>query len=243
MYVRPAITSQSSQHRITPAVCLMLASVLLAGSVTAGNIWLPGVEGISNVPVRSIQERKFDRVVRQQYDFSCGSAALATLLTFHYDQATDERAPFRWMFDRGDQDKIAKVGFSLLDMKNYLADAGYEADGYKATLDTLAEAKVPAIALISVRGYRHFVVVKGIRDGDVLLGDPALGLRKMTRREFDDSWDNGILFIIRNRADIGGKNYSTAAEWSRIPRAPLGFALAEDSLASVTINLPGFNEF
>jgi predicted double-glycine peptidase len=110
-------------------------------------------------------------------------------------------------------------------------------------LDTLAETNVPAIALISVRGYRHFVVVKGLRDNDVLLGDPALGLRKMSRGEFQASWDNGILFIIRNRADIGGKNFSTATEWSRIPRAPLGFALAEDSLASITVNLPGFNEF
>jgi len=243
MHARPASASHSTHYRVVPVVSLLAASVLLAAGVNAGTVWLPGAEGISNVPVRSIQERKFDRVVRQEYDFSCGSAALATLLTFHYDEATDEQAPFRWMFDRGDQDKIARVGFSLLDMKNYLADAGYEADGYKATLDTLVEASVPAIALISVRGYRHFVVVKGIRDGNVLLGDPALGLRKMSTEEFNDSWDNGILFIIRNRADVGGKNFSTVAEWSRIPRAPMGLALSEDGLASVTVNLPGFNVF
>lgn len=227
----------------TPRLAALLASLLLADSAAAGTVWLQGAEGISNVPVRSIQERRFDRVVRQQFDFSCGSAALATLLTFHYDQDTDEQEPFRWMYERGDQEKISRVGFSLLDMKKFLESAGYEADGYKATLDTLGEARVPAIALISIRGYRHFVVVKGVRDNDVLLGDPALGLRKMTRQEFQSAWDNGILFIIRNKAEVGGRTFNTVAEWSRIPRAPLGLALAEESLASVTISLPGFGEF
>ena len=228
---------------VTPRLASLLASLLVADFAAGGNVWLQGAEGISNVPIRSIQERKFDRVVRQQFDFSCGSAALATLLTFHYDEHTDEQEAFRWMYARGDQEKISKVGFSLLDMKNFLESAGYEADGYKATLDTLGEAKVPAIALISVRGYRHFVVVKGVRDDEVLLGDPALGLRKMTRQEFLAAWDNGILFIIRNKAEVGGRTFNTLAEWTRIPRAPLGLALAEESLASVTISLPGFGEF
>jgi hypothetical protein len=65
----------------------------------------------------------------------------------------------------------------------------------------------------------------------------------MTRQEFQASWDNGILFIIRNKAEVGGRTFNTMAEWSRIPRAPLGLALAEESLASVTISLPGFGEF
>ncbi|RYF14189.1 MAG: peptidase C39, partial [Oxalobacteraceae bacterium] len=36
-------------------------------------------------PVTSLIGRRFETVVRQQYDFSCGSAALATLLRYHYD--------------------------------------------------------------------------------------------------------------------------------------------------------------
>jgi uncharacterized protein len=222
---------------------LCLAALLAGAASRAGTAWIPGIEGVSNVAVRSVQERKFDRVVRQEYDFSCGSAALATLLTFHYDAPTPEEVPFRWMYGRGDQAKISRLGFSLLDMKDYLHSAGYEADGYRATLDTLAQARVPAIALISVRGYRHFVVIKGLRENDVLLGDPALGIRKLSRPEFEQAWENGILFIIRNRSEIGLRNFSTQAEWSRIPRAPLGLALSEESLAAVTISRLGFNEF
>jgi uncharacterized protein len=227
------------------AVYLGLLAGWLAGPVAvAGSVWIPGIEGSSNVPIQSIQERRFERVVRQQYDFSCGSAALATLLTYHYDDPTDEQVAFKYMYDRGDQAKIAQVGFSLLDMKEYLQGAGYEADGYKAPLETLAEAKVPAIALVSVKGYRHFVVVKGLEPDKVLIGDPALGLRKLPRSEFDSMWSNGILFIIRNKVDTGQRNFNVAAEWSLIPRAPLGIAVPLSDLAELTVALPNaFGEF
>jgi predicted double-glycine peptidase len=228
---------------LTTFGCVLATGLLLGAPAFGGSVWIPGIEGATNVSIQSIQERKFERVVRQQYDFSCGSAALATLLTYHYDDRTAEQAAFQEMYARGDQQKIARVGFSLLDMKQYLESVGYEADGYKATLDTLEEARVPAIALISVRGYRHFVVLKGLDEEKVLLGDPALGLRKLTRSEFEGMWENGILFIIRNKVDVGQRNFDVAAEWNMIPRAPLGLALPPEDLAVLTVLLPGFGEF
>lgn len=219
----------------------MVALILGAAAPgEAGSVWLPGADGIANVPARSIQERKFERVVRQQYDFSCGSAALATLLTFHYEDQTSEQAAFAAMYEAGDKEKIARVGFSLLDMKTYLEAHGYQADGFEASLDTLAEAGVPAIALINYRGYQHFVVIKGLdRDrNEVLVGDPSLGLRFMSRTEFERMWENRILFIIRNRPAIGRRHFSPAEEWQALARAPLGEALSRDSLASLTVALP-----
>lgn len=221
----------------------MLACILGAGLSHAGSIWLPGPDGISNVPTRSLQERKFERVIRQQYDFSCGSAALATLLTFHYENQTSEQTAFAAMYDKGDKEKIAQVGFSLLDMKNYLEATGYQADGFEASLDTLAEAGVPAIALINYRGYQHFVVIKGLEADEVLVGDPSLGLKFMPRREFESMWQNRILFIIRNQPAIGKRNFSPAEEWQSLARAPLGEAVSRDSLASLTVVLPAlFND-
>ena len=37
------------------------------------------------MPVTSLIGRRFETVVRQQYDFSCGSAALATFFFYDYD--------------------------------------------------------------------------------------------------------------------------------------------------------------
>ena len=158
--------------------CLFCSCMLLAaGSAAAGSIWLPDIGDGANVQTTSLAERKFKEIVQQQFDFSCGSAALATLLTYHYERPTDEMTAFRYMYDKGDREKIAQAGFSLLDMKGYLAQLGLDADGYQSELDMLAKAGIPAIALINYRGYRHFVVVKGVRRDSVLLGDPALGTR------------------------------------------------------------------
>ena len=124
----------------------LFACGLLAQTALAGTVWLPGLGGgVMNVPAQSIQELKFAEVVRQQFDFSCGSAALATLLTYHYEHPTEEMQAFNVMYAQGDQARIQQAGFSLLDMKNYLATEGYDSDGYQTDLATLAGAGVPAI--------------------------------------------------------------------------------------------------
>jgi hypothetical protein len=233
----------SRRQATATAGIALVAGLLAASSAEAGTVWLSGPEGVSTPSVRSFQERKFDRVVRQAYDFSCGSAALATLLTYHYEEPTTEQTAFRFMYERGDQKKIAQVGFSLLDMKNYLESQGYEADGYQAPLETLQEAGVPAIALITYRGYRHFVVVKGVSESEVLLGDPSLGLRHVSREDFKQSWENGILFIIRNKPAVGQRNFNANADWGRVLRAPVWSAIDRDALEAVTVVLTRFGAF
>lgn len=224
----------------------LMAAALCAfcGSAVAGTVWLPGLgDALLGVTTASTEELKFEKVVRQQYDFSCGSAALATLLTFHYDHPIDEMTAFNFMYERGDKERIAQSGFSLLDMKRFLESHGYQADGYNSNLDTLTNAGIPAIALINYRGYRHFVVVKGVRDGRVLLGDPALGTRLVAQADFESMWENGVLFIIRTKSDIGKRFFNTDEQWKGLANAPLGMALGGDDLASLTVNLPQLGDF
>jgi hypothetical protein len=57
--------------------------------------------------------------------------------------------------------------------------------------------RVPAIALINRDGYRHFVVIKGVRAGKVLVGDPSRGLAIHDRAAFEGWW-NGIALAIRS---------------------------------------------
>src|SRR5699024_7391586 len=106
----------------------------------AGSVWIPGGFGGVNVPaVQSLKERSFSRTIQQQYDFSCGSAAVATLLTYQYHDPINEQMVFRTMWQNGNQDKIRRLGFSLLDIKNFLSARGYAANGYKVSLDKLME--------------------------------------------------------------------------------------------------------
>ncbi len=202
--------------------------------------------GSFSVPVRSIKElrleRAFSTTVRQQFDFSCGSAAVATLLTYHYGRPVTESQVFQAMFAQGDQAKIRRYGFSLLDMKRYLESRGFLADGFEVTLDRLGKARVPAIALIQDNGYNHFVVIKGLREDKVLVGDPAMGARGIARAEFERMWASGILLVIRNHTELA--RFDVPEHWRiRLP-SPLGSeGMNRSGLADPTLMMRGPNDF
>jgi predicted double-glycine peptidase len=199
-----------------------------------------GGNGAYAVPIRSLKQVRFEGVVHQGQDWSCGSAALATLLTYHYAHPITERRALEAMFARGDQARIRKEGFSLLDMKNFLDAIGFQANGFETSLDRLTKVGVPAIVVINDGGYNHFVVVKGLRHGNVLLGDPAKGVRSLPRADFEAMWENRIVFVITNRRD--GVSFNTPADW-RYMAAPLGDSVSRASLAGMLLFRPGPNDF
>jgi predicted double-glycine peptidase len=194
------------------------------------------------LPVTSMIGRRFETVVRQQYDFSCGSAALATLLRFHYNDPQNEQSVFLGMWRDGDRKQIQQLGFSLLDMKRYLAVRGIAADGYRVSLAQITEARIPGIALINFNGYRHFVVVKGVEKDTLILGDPSLGLRRESLKRFASQW-NGVFFIVSGRADVAHAHFNMAADQVRAPSGrffPGGDPL---DLAALALTRPKLGEF
>ncbi len=215
----------------------------LAGPAGAGEVLAQTAGVYFRAPVVSLKEARFQSVYRQQLDFSCGSAALASLLTFHYERPTSEREALVAMWENGDQEKIRRLGFSLLDMKKYLASRGLRADGFEASIDDLGKAGVPAIVLVNMNNYKHFVVVKGVRGDEVLVGDPAFGVNIIPREKFDAMW-NGILFVIRGQAEVGRRNFNLERDWAVRGKAPFGTALGRNQgLSTFAMLLPGRNEF
>lgn len=193
------------------------ALALLPALAAGADLALPGAA--VSVPLASIRQLRFSSTLRQQYDFSCGSAALATLLTHHYAHPVSEQEAFQWMFVHGDREKIRREGFSLLDMQRYLASLGFRADGFKLPLQALLDARLPAIVLVAEGGYHHFVVLKGADDGRILLGDPSRGTRSVTRAQFESIWINGLLFVIHDTAQAPA--FNQAQDWRAAPRVPL----------------------
>lgn len=226
------------------AIAASIACVTLPSTVSAADVFVSAGGFAARVPVHSMAERRDLTVVRQKYDFSCGSAAVATLLTYHYDLETSEADAFRSMWDVGDQERIRKLGFSLLEMKRYLEDLGLKADGFRLSLDRVQEIGVPGIALIDVNGYRHFVVIKGITDRTVLIGDPSKGVISKPRKEFERHWDGVILFV---RTDVvrGKRGFNKMADWRLTPSAPFDRPLDQETLQSFTLNQtrPSFSGF
>lgn len=226
------------------AVVLSGLALFASGyTASAGSVGLSsGFGGAFSINVVSLKEARFKSVIKQQYDFSCGSAALATLLKFHYDYPVTEEKIFTAMYEAGDKEKIKKLGFSLLDMKKHVENIGLKADGYRLNLDKLQKVGVPAITLINTRGYKHFVVLKGVTDDEVVVGDPAMGVRVMSRDSFEKIW-NKIAFVVRNKASLGRKHFNLEDDWGVRVKAPFGTALSRQTLSSFTIHLPNSNPF
>jgi predicted double-glycine peptidase len=150
--------------------------------------------------VRSLREMRHANVVVQQWDTSCGAAALSTLLTYQHGLPVSEKAIAEAMLQSTDPLKVkVRGGFSLLDLKRYADAQGLQGAGYlNLSLENLLDI-APAIVPVQIRGYPHFVVVRG-RSGDkVLLADPAFGNRTLDVRKFEKSWQGNIGFVVERR--------------------------------------------
>jgi uncharacterized protein len=193
----------------------------LASDIRSVAVMPPEAGGYYQFKLVSYRDLPFRTVVRQQFDFSCGSASLATLLRYHYGRDVDEAAVFKAMYLIGNKNLITRHGFSLADIKNYLTSVGYNSDGYRLAFDRYAKARIPAIAVIRIGQYKHFVVIKGVEDGQVLIGDPATGLHTYSIPEFEKVWD-GVVFIIHDEAHPDNHHhFNDPAEWAMLHETPL----------------------
>jgi len=179
-------------------------------------------------PVRSLREIRQANVIIQQWDTSCGAAALATLLKYQHGLAASEKEIAETMLRRGDPLKVkVRGGFSLLDLKRYADAQGLEGVGYmKLDLDGLINI-APAIVPVTTLGYPHFVIVRGRADGKILIADPAFGNRTMDVDVFERAWQGNIGFIVRRRDGLPPPNELTqrATDTLRPPDAVVRSAL------------------
>lgn len=181
---------------IATALSLLLGSAPQAAAISAESL----AGGIAfSKKVTTWKDLKFRDMVRQTSDYSCGAAALATILTYYFGKATSESDILTYVFTHSPAARVAEIkerGLSLLDLKTYAEQQGYKSDGYKVKADRLSRLNRPAIALINYNGYSHFVVLKGVADGQVFLADPARGNITVPVDEFTKIW-NEILLIFK----------------------------------------------
>lgn len=183
--------------RTTIAAALLSASSLVA-LAQAQTKPAPGDDVGWGKPVASLKDIRNDGVVRQRWDISCGAAALSTLLTYQFKDNTPETDIVVWMLHRTDAARVKeRHGFSLLDMKHFAQARGYTAEGFSdMSMDELASQKSAVIVPIRLKGFDHFVVVKGVVDGRIFLADPGFGNTTMRIDRFQKLWKNGIVFIV-----------------------------------------------
>jgi predicted double-glycine peptidase len=211
-----------------PAIAL-LGLLFAASSAQAGNL-VPATPGgaIFRVPVKSLVDLRFVRVIRQSQDLSCGAAALATLLKHFYGEEIGENDVLEGAAGIGDREKIARDGFSMLELKHFSEQRGYVSAGFRvADVNELSNLKIPVITLVNTRGYAHFVVLKGVIDGKVLIADPAFGNRSRPLEAFAGEWRNVVLAVVSEKlaGDAAFRTHTTVSARANELRSLLDFGL------------------
>jgi predicted double-glycine peptidase len=161
----------------------------------------------------TLKELRDQYVVKQQQDYSCGAAALATLMMYYFGEQTSEReildSLISQLTEEQRQQKALK-GFSLLDLKQVAEMKGYQAAGFKLTATQLLGLSAPVIVFLEVQGYKHFAVLRAIDRGRAYLADPARGNMRMSFSRFLDEWRN-IVFVLGKKGEEQLKDYQLAA--------------------------------
>lgn len=147
--------------------------------------------GNSNASM-TYRDVRYEGVVGQTIDFTCGPAALATLLTHYYGTPISE-ATFteRAVADMTSRGKEVTEGLTLLSLKKALTTESITSAGYKLNLEQLRkimEAGLPVVANVQYpKG--HYYLVLGIDDQNVLLADPSWGVRSQPLTNFLNAWN------------------------------------------------------
>jgi len=148
-------------------------------------------------PFRSLKDIRERGVVMQQWEGSCAAAAVATVLTYGFNDPVSERLAAARMLEQTAPAKVkARGGFSLLDLQHFVTGRGYRGSAYQHLgLDDLRVFHAPIVP-IDQHGYNHYVVFNGVKGERVLLADPAFGNRTLSIADFTAIWMEGMAFVV-----------------------------------------------
>jgi predicted double-glycine peptidase len=187
--------------RISKMVLLsvILFFLLISGASAEADIPIslqPGVRIYQKVS--SWKEIRDKNVVKQRYDYSCGSGALATLINLEYGENVTEEEIIELTIrykTKTEIDEIEKKGYSLLDLKKVAEIKGYTTSMYKLKLHHLYQLKGSVLIYYEPEGEKHFAVLKEVKGDRVYLADPAKGNIRMSIQRFQKEWPGIVLAI------------------------------------------------
>ncbi|MGO9621359.1 MAG: C39 family peptidase [Desulfobaccales bacterium] len=137
-------------------------------------------------------------VVKQGFDYSCGSGALATLMLIGFGQKVSEAEIMKLILEGKSPEEIkdiSKRGYSLLDLKQAAEKKGYTTGMYKLQMSQLRQLQEPVLIYIERHGIKHFAVFKRLKGDRVYLADPGRGNIRESIYRFEDEWPGYILAI------------------------------------------------
>lgn len=159
------------------------------------------MDAFESAPTVSWKDIRFQHVIPQKLDYSCGSAALATLLAGYwrddrFKREEDMVSRIKTLLTQTEIESAVKDGFSFLHLQRVCQALGYHAEAYvDVPSESFKKIDLPVIVRIKRGKDWHFVVANGLPDGRMLILDPALGNLVMSMSKFISMWDGRILEV------------------------------------------------
>ena len=157
---------------------------------------------VYSVELRTYTDQRDDRVVKQELDYTCGAASLATILNEYYSHEVSEQDILTAI------DIDNKLSLSFLDLTRYAESIRYTAYGYQLDFSrmkqVLHETGAPLLAYVKIKNQDHFLVIRDIDEtGNVYVADPSTGNATYKHHDFIRIWqqfsqEGRILVIIPN---------------------------------------------
>jgi hypothetical protein len=202
----------------------VLVVLALVGTVAAAQVDI-GAGLRIDLPARSMKDLRDQNLVRQRFDFSCGAAALATILRYGFGEDVAEAQILTELFSLLSEEERAiarETGFSLLNLQQMALARGYRAAGFRLEPNQLAMLGAPVIVYIEPRGYRHFAVLRGVRGDRVYLADPSRGNIRLPMYRFLEGWlqadGTGIIFVVEPETGLSGDVMPLAVAGPGVPQ-------------------------
>ena len=143
-------------------------------------------------PIKSWIEFKNENLTRQEFDYSCGSGTLSTIMKYYYDQNISEKNILDAVLDaKGilkEKKELKKEDMSLsfMDLSEYVKTKNFKAIGLALDLESLKKLKIPVILFVKIRKNEHFTVYRGMDEQNVYLSDPSFGNTKIKISKFKE---------------------------------------------------------
>src|SRR6266850_7415909 len=132
-------------------------------------------------------------IVHQHDATDCGPAVLA-MAAAHYGK----RVSIAKLRELAGTDR---QGTNLVGLATAAEQVGFQATAVRATREALEQVPLPAIAHWQEENRNHFVVIYKISSKQVIIGDPAQGLRKLAPEAFHKNW-TGVLVLLTPAARL-----------------------------------------
>jgi len=141
---------------------------------------------------------KDERVVMQQYDYSCGASAMATMLRYYFNDAVSELDILNdvdVLFTNDELQVIRERGLSFLELERLAQNRGYQSVSVELTPEAARSLQGPIIIYLKTPDYQHFAVLRQVINGTAYLADPSRGNVVLPFLQLLEHWHGEALIL------------------------------------------------